>query len=172
MLLKSPGFPRVRGPRRPPFTDMKNTFARATICGEVSVAPERESYGAQGKSLMRMTVVVETPGGEGADVKRHPFTFVTFDEMVMQQLEGIQRHDRVLVDATITNNQFEAENGRLYDRFDFRIWHVVRAYSRGTVQPPTPQRRQDNYGSGTYTPPRNAKEAGQLPHEEDSDIPF
>ena len=29
-----------------------------------------------------------------------------------------------------------------------------------------------NYGSVTYTPPRNAKEAAQLPHEDDDDIPF
>lgn len=162
---------------------MKNTFARATICGEVSVAPERESYGAQGKSLMRMTVVVETPGGEGADVKRHPFTFVTFDEMVMQQLDGIQRHDRVLVDATITNNQFKAENGRLFDRFDFRIWHVVRAYPRSAgrprpqqaAHPSTPQGGYAEAGGGNYgnyTPPRNAKEAAQMPHEDEEDIPF
>lgn len=155
---------------------MKNTFARATICGEVSVAPERESYGAHGKSLMRMTVVVETPGGEGADVKRHPFTFVTFDEMVMQQLEGIQRNDRVLVEATITNNQFEAENGRLYDRFDFRIWNVVRAYPRSAGQPRRQQAAHPstphggNYGN--YTPPANGREAAQLPHEDEEDLPF
>lgn len=166
---------------------MKNTFALATICGEVSVAPEREGFGAQGKSLMRMTVVVETPGSDGASVKRHPFTFVTFDELIMQQLDGIQRYDRVLVDVAITNNQYQAENGRLYDRFDFRIRHVVRAYPRRAGQPSAPQggyaeagprqqqaepRRQDNYGGGTYTPPANGRQAAQLPHEEDADIPF
>lgn len=170
-MCKKPLVPAGAGARANPFTDMKNTFARATICGEVSVAPERESYGAQRKSLMRMTVVVETPGGEGAAVKRHPFTFVTFDEMVMQQLEGIQRHDRVLVDATITNNQFEAENGRQYDRFDFRIWQVVRSYSRGTVQPRQPQGGYAEAGPRQQPEPRQQRQA-QLPHDDDGDIPF
>ncbi len=31
---------------------------------------------------------------------------------------------------------------------------------------------QDNYGSRNYTPPRNGREAAQLPHEEDEEIPF
>lgn len=164
-MCKKPLVPAGAGARANPFTDMKNTFALATICGEVSVAPERESYGSHGRSLMRMTVVVETPGGEGAAVKRHPFTFVTFDEHIMQQLDGIQRYDRVLVDVAITNNQYQAENGKLYDRYDFRIRHVVRGYSRGTVQPRQPQ------GGYAEAGPRQQRQA-QLPHDDDGDIPF
>lgn len=135
------------------------------ICyGVVTDAPERREYGDEGQELCDFTVTVTRKRGDRE--LRHPFRFVTFDDMIMRQLDGVQRGQRVIVEADCSSRQYE-KNGKKYENYDFS----VRRLTVGVRAARPMQGRADRYGSRKGAP-APAPAPAQLPHEDESDIPF
>lgn len=148
-----------------------NTYAIATILGTVVGAPERRVYGeTQDKSLFGFRVRVEREGAKGA-VYKTDYEIAVFNPQLFPVVQSLLVGQGVQVVAQLTNARRQAKDGTWFDNLGLTALGV----SPGAIQKVerrAPAAPQDNYGGGTCTPPRNAKEAAQLPHDEDSDIPF
>lgn len=98
----------------------------------------------------------------------------------------------VQVSGTVNVRQGVGRNGKPYSFQSFRadaiLYAPAAASGSGVASPQSQARRQQyghpstpqggyaeaggNYGSGTYTPPANGREAAPMPHEGEEDIAF
>lgn len=92
----------------------QSTYARAAICGDVSIDPERQVYGENNsKELVKFTISVTIPGYNGAAPTYMPFQIVAFGKQAELALT-LKRYQRVLVICDLKNRQKEVK-GALYD---------------------------------------------------------
>lgn len=159
-----------------------STYARAAIQGEISIGPERQTYGEKGdKELVKFTLVVTQQSfGENPPV-RMPFQVTCFGKQAELALT-LQRYQRVLVLCDLRNKQKES-NGYVFDNISVTA-NMILPFA--TPQPqqqqmpqqaaqaphpaPQPQPQQQSHQ------PRILQQQGlapqQLPNEADADIPF
>lgn len=123
-----------------------STYARAAIQGEISIGPERQTYGEKGdKELVKFTLVVTQQSfGENPPV-RMPFQVTCFGKQAELALT-LQRYQRVLVLCDLRNKQKES-NGYVFDNISvtanmilpFAMPQQQPKQQGGAQQPPQPQ---------------------------------
>lgn len=163
-----------------------STYARAAICGDVSIDPERQVYGENNsKELVKFTLSVTIPGYNGAAPTYMPFQIVAFGKQAELALT-LKRYQRVLVICDLKNRQKEVK-GALYDNISVTAQQLLpfpmpKQEQQGQQQPqqpaPAPQNQQQAHQ------PRILQQQGLTPQQDmqqrmqqqaqqtNTDIPF
>lgn len=160
-----------------------STYARAAIQGEISIGPERQTYGEKGdKELVKFTLVVTQQSfGENPPV-RMPFQVTCFGKQAELALT-LQRYQRVLVLCDLRNKQKES-NGYVFDNISvtanmilpFAMPQQQPKQQGGVQQPATAQQQQprilQNQGI-QYNPQQDMQNRlQQQGNMSNADIPF
>lgn len=149
---------------------MKKSYAVATIQGRVASKPERGEWNGKPFADLEIAVVRKTyDGGEEEMIVE----VRTWNEKLLPILDALEVNQGVQVVADVDSKEQTTNGGTKYHKVSLRPLAVVPglASARQTAPAPAPA-AQDNYGRGTYTPPANARQAAQLPHEDEDEIPF
>lgn len=144
-----------------------NTYAVATILGTVTGAPELKVYGeTQERSFVCFQVRVQRSGREGT-VLTTDYEVSVFNPQLFPVAQSLLVGQGVQVVAQITNYRRQRKDGTWFDNLGLTALGIAPGAVRKAAQ-----YGNDNYGSGTYTPPANGKQAAQMPHDDEDDIPF
>lgn len=154
----------------------KPSYAIVTIQGRVAIKPERGEWNGKVFADLEVAVVRKTYDGEEEMI----VGLRTWNDKLFPVLEALEVNQGVQVAAELESKPQKTNGGDVYYRLALRPLAVVpglapsRGGASGAASPQRPQQGAPggNYGSGAYTPPRNAKEAAQMPHEDEEDIPF
>lgn len=158
-------------------------YAIYTMMGLVKGEPELCEWVSRstGKALryarFDLEVVRTKSSAQAALEVRQIFEVSVWDEMMLDTVLSLQDGQGVQVVGDLDSESKQMNSGGLFYNIRMRARFVVpglaprRGGASGAASPQRPQ-QGGNYGSGNYTPPRNAKEAAQMPHEDEEDIPF
>ena len=159
----------------------QSTYARAAICGDVSIDPERQVYGENNsKELVKFTISVTIPGYNGAAPTYMPYQIVAFGKQAELALT-LKRYQRVLCICDLKNRQKEVK-GALYDNISVTAQQLLpfpmQQQPQQPQQPaPAPQNQQGHQ-------PRILQQQGLTPQQDmqqrmqqkaqqtNTDIPF
>lgn len=167
-----------------------STYARAAIQGEISIGPERQTYGEKGdKELVKFTLVVTQQSfGENPPV-RMPFQVTCFGKQAELALT-LQRYQRVLVLCDLRNKQKES-NGYVFDNISVTA-NMILPFAMPQQQQPkqqggaqqSPQPQQPAHAHQQEHQPRILQQQGLTPQQDmqnrlqqqgnmsNADIPF
>ena len=163
-----------------------STYARAAICGDVSIDPERQVYGENNsKELVKFAISVTIPGYNGAAPTYMPFQIVAFGKQAELALT-LKRYQRVLVICDLKNRQKEVK-GALYDNISVTAQQLLpfpmpKQEQQGQQQPQQPAPAPQNQQQGHQ--PRILQQQGLTPQQDmqqrmqqqaqqtNTDIPF
>lgn len=167
----------------------KPSYAIATIQGRVASKPEHGEW--NGKEFAGFTLGVASRDFNGGETEVF-FQIRTWSDKLFPAVDSLQPGQGVQVAAQVENKPRKGKDGTEYDNLTLRPLAVVpglapaAAEGSGVTSPQRPQQAAHpsapqggyaeagggNYGGGAYTPQANGREAAQMPHEDEEDIPF
>lgn len=158
---------------------MKKSYAVATIQGRVASKPERGDWNGKPFADLEIAVVRKTyDGGEEEMIVE----VRTWNEKLFPVIDALEVNQGVQVVADVDSKEQTTNGGAKYYKVSLRPQAVVPGLapaSAGGSGVASAQRQQDAHPStpqggnyGNYTPPANGREAAQLPHEDEEDLPF